>query len=67
MKNLIGIAIAIALAISLLLAFGVHVFGPISGGACAPIGDTRNDLARNVWVCVKNDQTGNGFWAKVTP
>lgn len=63
--RLIAVAVIIAAVISLLLALGVHVFGPISGGYCSPIGSTRIDLSQQKWECVRNGQTGNGYWVKV--
>lgn len=40
--------------------------GPISGGACTPIGSTKT-VDGQLWTCAKNETTGNGYWYKGKP
>lgn len=41
--------------------------GPISGGACPSIGTTQIDKRGQEWTCIRNVQTGNGFWYRGKP
>lgn len=54
----------VAAAFVVAVAAGSSCEGPMSGGACSPIGTTKTDSKGQLWTCVKNTETGNGFWYK---
>lgn len=64
MRNTTKLGLALVLSVPLLTACPS---GPISGGACSPIGSTQTDSSGQLWTCAKNLNTGNGYWYKGKP
>lgn len=61
MKNLVvsAIALTVVLATGESCEAGLNVF---QGGACAPIGKIHTNTNGDRYSCIKNVDTGNGFW-----